>query len=256
MLEVSILITSFCRPHLLKWNLYSLARQNIPFSFETIVLNDGVPDLTAEICEQFANRLHLKYVFTGYRNSENSLIYRVPGFALNIGAKIARGQILIISCAEMFHINNTIEHLAAPVLMEPMFLATSIGMDDRDGSFLTEIEQNQGCCNLFNFYHNYPLLNTTLPFLMALSKKEFSSIGGYDEDFIGFAYDDNDLMDRLLTKGCQLCLTQAQTIHLYHERHDIGKEQTPEYQLNAKLYRDRRGKIFRNEARDWGIIKY
>ncbi len=256
MVEVSILITSFCRPHLLKWNLYSLSQQNIPFSFETIVLNDGVPDLTSDICEQFANRLHLKYVFTGYRNNESNLVYRVPGFALNIGAKIARGKILIISCAEMFHINNTIEHLTAPVLFEPMFLATSIGMDDQDGSFLTYVEQNQGYYSSHNYYYSYPHLNTTLPFLMAISRTEFIAIGGYDEDFIGFAYDDNDLIDRLLTKGCRLCLTQAQTIHLYHERHDTGKEQTPEYKLNAKLYRKRRGKVCRNEARDWGTIKY
>ena len=254
MVEVSILITSFCRPHLLKWNLYSLAQQNIPFTFETIVLNDGVPDLTSEICEQFADSLHLKYVFTGHRNNE-SLVYRVPGFALNIGAKIARGKILIISCAEMFHINDTIEHLAAPLLFEPMFLATSIGMDDQDGSFLKYLEQNQGSYNLHDYY-SYPRLNTTLPFLMAISRKEFFSIRGYDEDFIGFAYDDNDLIDRLLTKGCRLCLTQAQTIHLYHERHDTGKEQTPEYRLNARLYHERRGKVLRNEAKDWGTIKY
>lgn len=253
-MEVSMLITSFCRPHLLKWNLYSLAQQNIPFSFETIVLNDGVLDLTADVCEQFSDRLHLKYVFTGHRNTE-TLCYRVPGFALNIGAKIARGKILIISCAEMFHINNTIEHLVAPLLFEPTLLATSIGKDDQDGSFLRYLEQNQGRYNLHDYY-GYPLLNTTLPFLMAISRKEFFSIGGYDEDFIGFAYDDNDLMDRLLTKGCRLCLTQAQTIHLYHERHDTGKEQTPEYLLNARLYHERRGKILRNEGRDWGMFKY
>ncbi len=256
MVEVSILITSDCRPNLHKWNLYALCQQNIPFSFETIVINDGVPDLTADICEQFANRLQIKYVFTGYRNSENRLIYRVPGFALNIGAKIARGKVLIIACAEMFHINNTIEHLAAPVLFEPMYLATSIGMDDQNGSFLKDIEQNHGCCNLYKYYYDCPQLNTTLPFLMAISKTEFFSIRGYDEDFIGFAYDDNDLIDRLITKGCHLCLTQAQSIHLYHKRHDIGKEQTPEYRLNARLYQERRGKILRNKGREWGIIKH
>ncbi|NLO22206.1 MAG: hypothetical protein GX119_09470 [Syntrophomonadaceae bacterium] len=254
MVEISILISSFCRPHLLKWNLYSLAQQNIPFSFETIVLNDGIPDLTFNICEQFTNTLHLKYVFTGYRN-EKGLVYRVPGFALNIGARISRGNILIISCAEMFHINNTIELLAEPVLFEPTLLATSIGMDDQDGSFLQHLEQKHGAYNAFDYY-NYPTLNTTLPFLMALSRQEFFAIGGYDEDFVGFAYDDNDLMDRLHKKGCRLCLTQAQTVHLYHERHDTGKEQTPEYLLNASLYRERRGKILRNESRDWGTIKY
>lgn len=256
MLEVSILITSFCRPHLLKWNLFSLSQQDIPFSFETIILNDGLPDSTADICEQFVHTLHIKYVFTGQRNNRDNLLYRVPGFALNIGAKISRGKTLIISCAEMFHINNTVEHMVTPVLTDPTLLATSIGMDDADGSFLNYLEKNHGCFNLHAYYHNYPRLNTNLPFLMAINRHEFFSIGGYDEDFTGFAYDDNDLIDRLLCNGCRLCLTQAQTIHLYHPRHDAGKEQTPEYQLNAKLYRERKGKIIRNKGRDWGIIRY
>ena len=46
---VSILITSYQRSHLLKWNLYSLLRQDIPFPFEVIVLNDGLPDDTENL---------------------------------------------------------------------------------------------------------------------------------------------------------------------------------------------------------------
>ena len=107
MLRASILITSFMRPHLLRWNLFSLAMQEIGFDFETIVLNDGIPDETEALCREYQDVLNLKYVFTGQRNQGGELLYRVPGFAINIGARIASGDILIISCAEMFHINNT-----------------------------------------------------------------------------------------------------------------------------------------------------
>lgn len=91
MAKVSILITTFLRPHLLKWNLISLARQNIGFNFETIVLNDGLPDETEELCREYEEKLNLKYIFTGHRNLSGDMIYRVPGFALNIGAKQTGG---------------------------------------------------------------------------------------------------------------------------------------------------------------------
>lgn len=254
MSKVSILITSFKRPHLLKWNLFSLARQEIGLDFETIVLNDGIQDETEGVCGEYRDRLNLKYVFTGQRNQGGEIIYRVPAFALNIGARIATGDILIISCAEMFHINNTIDLLTAPLKYNTRLLATSIGMDD-DGTFLDYITRHNGDFDIEAYHLRYPRLNTKIPFLMAIHRNELFAIGGYDEDFTGFAYDDNDFVDRLQDNGCSLCLTQAKTIHLYHVRHDLGLEQSAEYLYNQRLYHSRKGQIVRNTGREWGKIK-
>ncbi|HBQ25383.1 MAG TPA: hypothetical protein DD791_03220 [Syntrophomonas sp.] len=251
MAKVSILITTFLRPHLLKWNLISLAKQNVGFDFETIVLNDGLPDETEELCRQYEEQLNLKYIFTGHRNLGGDIIYRVPGFVLNIGAKQASGDIFIIACAEMFHLNDTIERLATIVFLNQKLLGTATGMDD-DGSFLNYLNNNNGQYDFKAYLNNYWRLNTRLPFLMAIHRDEFFQIGGYDEDFVGFAYDDNDFIDRLLNNGCCLCLTQALTIHLYHPRHDDDKEETPEYLFNKSLYQERKGIIFRNRNREWG----
>lgn len=237
----------------MKWNLFSLTSQNVPLEYETIVLNDGLPDETESLCRLFEQKLDLKYVFTGERNLTGKMKYRVPGFALNIGARISSGEILVFCCAEMFHINRTIAQLIQPVVINPKCLGTSIGMDD-DGSFLHHLEQHAGSFDLNTYLNSYPRLNTTLPFLMAIDRNEFFSIGGCDEDFTGLAYDDNDLMSRLAKNGCRICLTQAKTIHLYHPRHDDGKELTPEYLYNARLYRERQDQIVRNQGREWGQL--
>ncbi len=252
MYTASILITSFLRPELLKWNLESLSHQAPPFKFEAIVLNDGLPDETEHLCELYRDRLNLKYIFTGQRNRPESMIYRVPGFALNIGIRQAQGQLLIISVAEMFHLNNTIEQLALPVLGDKKILATSIGMDD-DGSFLEGLK-NSGNFSWNGYISRYRRLNTRLPFLMALSRQEIVEIGAYDEDFTGFAFDDNDLVDRLIDNGCYMCLTQAQAIHLYHLRHDDSHVDTPEYKHNERLYHERKNIIVRNHIHGWGQI--
>lgn len=254
MIKATLLIASYLCSDLLQWSLQSLVQQQIPFSFETIVLNDGLPDESEALCRRYENQLNIRYVFTGQRNRPGHMVYRVPGFALNIGARLAQGEVLIISSAAMFHLNQTITHLVRPVLYETKLIATSIGMDD-DGSFLTYLEKSRGNFDWNAYYNIYPRLNTRLPYLMAINRREFLDIGGYDEDMIGFANDDNDLMDRLLFNGCNIYLTQAQTIHLFHPRHYSDHANSPEMLYNARLYRNRKGKIQRNQTYDWGRLE-
>ncbi len=253
--QASIIITSFQRSHLLKWNLYSLSIQKIPYAVEIIVLNDGIPDDTEAICNEYKTQLNIKYVFTGHRNLDGDIKWRVPGFAYNIGAKISKGNILILSCAEMFHINDTINYLIEPLIENKNLLSIPVGRDDRDGSFLRYVEANHGNICQFSEFSKYTFLNTNNPFLMAVSREAFFNIGGYDEDFTGIAWDDNDLVFRLKRYGCQYKKTEAQTIHLYHSRYVHGRGGSPEFQHNENLYRSRVKQIVRNQGREWGVFK-
>jgi len=249
---VSIIITTFQRPHLLKWGLPSRAQQAMPASFETIVLNDGVHDETEAICQKYQQKLNLQYVFTGQRNLPGDIKWRVPGFAINIGARLSRGKILIISCAEMFHLNDCIAQLTFPLLLNPKLLGIPIARDDHDSSFLNHLEESGGLFDYNSFYHNYPALNTSLPFLTSISREAFFAIGGYDEDFTGIGYDDNDLMLRLLKNGGAYFQTAAETIHLYHERIWFAREYSPETIFNQNLFIARQNQVIRNQNREWG----
>jgi len=251
---VSIIMTSFQRSHLLKWGLYSLSKQNIPFPFETLVLNDGTNDESEAICKEYEQKLNLQYIFTGQRNLDGEIKWRVPGFAINIGAKLSCGEVLIISCAEMFHINDTISRLTYPLLSNQKLLGVPIGMDDQDSSFLNYLINNNGYFDINAFYNNYLRLNTRLPFLMSISRNEFFTIGGYDEDFVGIGYDDNDLVLRLLKNGCSYYQTSAETIHLYHKRYAWGNNAWARLLYNYKLCIERQEQIIRNENREWGKL--
>ncbi len=249
----SIIVTTFKRPHLLKWGLFSLAQQAMPVEFETIILTDGIDDETKMICQQYKEKLNIRYIFTGHRNLDGEMKWRVPGFAINIGVKLSKGKVLVISCAEMFHLNDCIAQLTFPVLANKKRLSIPIARDDQDGSFLQHLETTGGKFDYGDFYNNYPHLNTRLPFLMAVSREEFSAIGGYDEDFTGIGYDDNDLMLRLQKNGCHYFQTAAETIHLFHERIWFAKEHDPETAYNRNLYYARQHQIIRNQNREWGI---
>lgn len=250
----SIIITTFQRPHLLKWGLYSLSKQAMPADFETIVLNDGIHDDTEAICQKYQQKLNLKYVFTGQRNLDGNIKWRVPGFAINIGARLSRGRILIISCAEMFHLNDCIAQLTFPLLFNPKRLGIPIARDDQDSSFLNNLDAANGSFDYNGFYNNYPGLDTRLPFLISISREAFFAIGGYDEDFTGIGYDDNDLMSRLINNGCTYFQTAAETIHLYHERIWYARANSPETIYNRDLFYARQNQIVRNQNKEWGKL--
>lgn len=250
--RASLIINSFCRPHLLRWGLWSLAKQNLPQGLEVIVVNDGLPDETEAVCKFYDNRLYIKYLFTGQRNLnlEGKTRWRIPGFGINYAVKKAQGEIIILSCAEMFHHNDTIGHLVKAVEDHPKHLGIpSLAKDDREGNFLKHLETHRGSYDL-SILSGCRNLDPSLPFLLAMNRQEFIDIGGYDEDFWGMGFDDDDLMERLRLKGCKYVSTAAQTIHLYHPRY--YREGNSGWNYNRNLYLSRRGVIVRNQNREWG----
>jgi len=242
---VTLILTTYQRDHLLKHTLPTITRQNIP-GLEVIIVNDGTPDNTEAIAKQHG----CKYIFTGQRNLKHKH-WRIPGFAFNIGVQQAKGEIIMLSCAEIFHLGNVITRLLLPVAQDPMALAIPYGKDD-DGTYLKALRNIEETPNIpDHMYHRLPNLNTRLPFLMAMSKALFLNIGGYDEDFIGQAFDDNDITDRLLAYGCHYVQTDAQCVHLYHARSGPGRSRKL-HEYNRRLYEARRGVIVRNVGKDWG----
>ncbi|MGD8401515.1 MAG: glycosyltransferase [Bacillota bacterium] len=252
-MRVSLIIASFQRAQLLHWNLVSLARQNFPDEMETLVVNDGLPDETEAVCAPFQARLNLKYLFVGQRNLAGTLHWRVPGFAYNIGARQSSGTILIICCAEMFHVNDTVAQLVAAVCANCKNLAIPFGKDDRDGYALQAVIAQNGGFDP-QLFPQYIDLDTHLPFLLAVGREEFFKIGGFDEDFTGIAFDDNDLVERLQKNGCCYCQTEARAIHLYHPRYMYEVGMNDQWHYNRNLYMARGNRIIRNQNREWGKL--
>lgn len=251
---VSILITTFKREKLLFWGLDSIAKQDNPYKTEVIVLNDGVEDESENICKQFEDRLDINYIFTA-SNKESLDKWRVPGFALNIGAKKAKGDYLFISCAEMFHFNDCIKLMTEELIMKPKILAIPNGRDDLDSNFLTRVMQTDGNPNISDF-NRCGALNVLIPFLMGCSKENYFEIGGYDEDFIGVGFEDNDFVERMISSGCKYFNTEAVAVHLYHPRVHGHNNNTIRQGmiLNQNLLVSRRGTIKRNIGKEWGVL--
>lgn len=251
-IKASILITSYKRPNLLYWGLHSIARQTCKYPFEVIVLNDGTEDETEEICKSFSDLMNIKYVFTGHRNIDGEK-WRVPGFAFNVGAKLSRGEILFLSCAEMFHMGNSIEEMISILESNNRSIVTCNGRDDLNKRFLDKVSSTNGNVtdSDFNMCGN---LQDQLPFFLCFYKNPFMEIGGYDEDFVGLAYDDNDIMDRLKKVIPGFIRSNSKCVHLWHERFGLSTNEIKTlYNLNKRLYETRINIIVRNSGKEWGV---
>lgn len=243
-MKLSIIIPSYKRAELLDAGLYSLAQYKTMQPYEIIVCNDGIKDDTENICKKYKDKLNIKYIFTGQRNNNEKLIWRIPGFALNIGVSKAKGKFIILTSPEIFVLNNCIDEIISILTKNNKALVITEGMHDASGEVLKKFKDTGIITeNDFNNKHN-TILDTNLPFFMALSKNEFNSINGYDENFTGYCFDDADLVDRLIYNGCEYHQISAKIIHLYHSRQNREglSDKVTAWQFNKTLYEESKRK--------------
>jgi glycosyltransferase involved in cell wall biosynthesis len=230
---------------------------------EIVVVNDGIEDETKNICDKYSSMLDIKYYFSGQRNAQE-IKTRCPAWAINIGVKKCSGYIIVLSCPEVWHLNDSLNYIVDPIInMKERIMTTPNTMYYDDKNHMVPILQKN-----INTVITPEMLNSLvvggkgipalrMPFLMGMCKNEFISIGGYDEDFIGYACDDNDFADRIAGNGVKLLRTPAEIIHLYHTGTNTGLSHAdnPAWIYNNTLWRSRKGIFKRNQGRDWGMLE-
>lgn len=250
--KISIVMSSFNRPELLNLGLLSISKQKIDYPLEIVVVNDGMDDNTEKICDSYRKKLNIKYIFSGHRNSKK-LISRTPAIPINIGIKNAIGDIIILTCPEIYHLNDCVNTIIKPLLENDRYLSIPKFMYFDDlGEYTNNLlnNTNKSDINTCKYHEEH----SQMPFLMGIWKEQIMDIGGYDEDFTGYACDDNDFVDRLKLNGCTYYRVDAEIVHLYHGERCSGFEQwnNPEWVYNYKLYKERKDTIVRNLGREWG----
>lgn len=254
----TILVSSFNRPHLLKWGLLSLSKQVCKYKFDVLVINDGLPDdETYNLCKSFSSKLKMKYLFTGQRNlNRKEPWWRIPGYSINIGVKAVQSDIIILACAETYLIDvDTVESMIDYLIQHPTTTISPIGIDDR-GGYLEKLESGLRITSAdFDNDTVNSRLNLTVPVFKGLFRKHFIRLGGYDEDFKGIGFDDDDLSYRFQVYGMSMDSIPKRMVHLYHKR--LWNPALGEREIyNRDLYYSRRrpGNIIRNKGRDWGVL--
>ncbi len=194
-MRCSIVLATRNKAEYLKRTLRSIKRQDVPFEYEVIVVDDGSTDQTREVCKRAGVR---------YIKLENA-IYRNPAAARNVGYRVATGKIIIAQSDEVIHHTpNTIELLCSRLKQGEFLLATVY-------NYIVKTQQRKamytGKRNKRPFF-----------FLGSLWRKDLYAVGGNDEEFTKPGYDDDWFADCLI-RGLGLRPRFTDAVVGHHQDH-------------------------------------
>ena len=231
-IELSVILSTYQRPAHLVRSLLSLSLQrNVDDKFEVIVSDDGSLDESQSIVLKFARgaRFPVKWIshtHDGYRLS----------LCRNNGARASRGQYLLFTDGDcIFPPNHLQRQLIArrPGIVragecyrfEEQVTARIDESVIRDGSYRNWVSRGERW-RLFSkmfkeqYYRftRHPKKPKLTGYNIGISRADFETVNGFDESFVGWGCEDDDIAYRLRKAGRQIA-TSLPFTHGYHLWH-------------------------------------
>jgi len=256
-LDTSVLVTTFRRPRHLALVLESIALQRgVPRDYEIVVADDGSGDGTAEVVARFATAVDIPVRFTTQPHEG----FRLAG-CRNNAARQARGDYLVFLDGDCI---LTRGHLAAHRVRRRaglVLLGHCARLTEETSRLL--VPDNLAVTNLAGLvpaaearalerrhrrvcWHNL-LRHPTKPRLtggdFGLWRADFERVNGFDERFVGWGQEDDDLGLRLRAAGMRMesVLDLTRSLHVWHPTDPTA---TPRWRDGANIsYFSRRGRI-------------
>jgi glycosyltransferase involved in cell wall biosynthesis len=285
-IKVSVVIPTYNRCDLLAKTLDQFTRQRMPADeFEIIVSDDGSSDATEAVTKSFHGRLRVKYSF------QEDLGFRA-GAARNSGARLAAAPVLVfVDTGVMVGPDFLRHHLAAHgegdndgghVVLgyaygwKPPGVPPLPGLVDALSTLPAEevVERFKDNHDFFDERHAYleemdfDLSRYLLPWPLFLSLNfsvlaaDFWAVGGFDEEFRGWGFEDLELAYRLFWHGLSFRMSrEAWAVEWPHER-DAAKnmqESAVNLQRFRRKHRDPSVEIFRYAGKNtsmWASDRY
>ena len=233
---LSIIIPTFNRAELLDIGLSSIVRQGISFDYEIIIENDGGEELeTLDVIKKHSLPIRYYYI------QKQEGLWTCPSVPINRGISRAKFDIVCLTCPEIFHIGRTFERMHKQC--KDGVIVISNGKDDSSGNFLLFVKATNGAYDR-NELNRCKYLATELPFCMMMTKKDFLSVGGYDEIYNdGIGYEDSDFVNKLRKKQFKFLKVDETIVHLFHDRKKrYANGHHKRWQRNHDIFTERWGK--------------
>lgn len=199
MTKISVIIPTYNEKTSLEECIESLGVQSYS-DFEIIVVDDGSTDGTLKILENLAKALpNFKYVRQPHRGA---------GAARNLGAKQAKGEILVFVDADMTFEENFLESLVHPIISKESkgTFSKEEFVENWSNVWARCYSINEGWQEKRRHPKNYP---NHQPVFRAILKSEFDGVGGFTPG----GYDD----DWSLSKKLRYEATNAPGAIFYHK---------------------------------------
>lgn len=229
---VSVIVPTYNRADLLRQTLESLARQRFPSGkLEVVVADDGSSDATGEVARCIADRVPTRY----YHQDDRG--FRAAG-ARNGGARLAAAPVLAFvdtgvvvgpdfaRAHHALHSAGTVAAQAGTAVCGYMYGYNWDHPVDELGPMLSShrpeqiVEQLAGQASFRDMRHaelaaaGFDLGGLHAPWALCWSVNlsvhvdDFWAVGGFDEEFIGYGFEDVELGWRLARRGVSFTVSR------------------------------------------------
>jgi glycosyltransferase involved in cell wall biosynthesis len=188
---ISVIVPTHNRRKLLEKKLKALEAQQQPF--EVIVIADGCTDDTAAFLQTYKPTYDLSCLETPGKG---------VSFARNLGAKEAKGDVLLFSDDDVIPSSGWIEaHAKVHAVANCIGVGRLVLPKELVGTGAAELPGPQV------YWWNITGNSSSIP------KHLFMQVGGYDETFLEYGGEDPDLGYRLKKAGATLVFVSAEAVH-------------------------------------------
>lgn len=239
-LELSVILTTYLRPRHLERSLASLALQRgVAGRFEVVVADDGSNDRSPSIVREFARKVDfpLKFVTHPHRG------FRVA-LCRNDGVRASTAPYLLFSDSDcIFPPDHLQRHLAAhrPNVARAgdclrLDQASTERLDEAAiaagayRAWVTQAERQRLWQKRIKDQYYQLVRHRTKPKLtgcnIGISRRDFELVNGFDETFVGWGCEDDDLAFRLRKAGVRIisALGYTDAYHMWHPNHPTRTE--------------------------------
>jgi len=261
-MKISIIITTYNRAGHLNRGLYTVLNQKVKPD-EILIIDDGSTDHTRQVVENFQKECpFIRYIYN------HRLGYKGSALPKNIGIKQATGELLIFTEPECLHLGGVLsQHIAHHEKRDNLFVSSgtvyfvfasvikSLSLEHfRNPSKILEIQPIVEWRDGYQPQHEDIAVSRKVSALYCASvrKDDLMAIGGFDERYKKWGWEDIDLQSRLGMVGIQ-CISDEniQLIHLAHGYTTCFEN----WYCNKKLHEDPNKPVVANQGKEWGVVR-
>ena len=244
---ISIVTAYYNRKKLFIETLKSITKSQYK-DFEVIAVDDA--SSSKERIEDLISKFpFLKVV----RVEKENKWYHNSCIPFNMGLANASGDIIILQNPECLHVHDILSHVVETVNDSNYVSMSVYAINESLTKVLPMLNKKaffeclpQRRCTDYNGWYNHSIHNPThYHFCAALTRKNITALGGFDERFAdGIAFEDNEFIDRVNRLGLNKIISDdISVIHQWHPR--VFKLEIPEHlilwEINTALYEQTKG---------------